>query len=429
MKKTKGIALLALGFAASVSVMTEAGAVDPMGKIPVLERTFDEFTPKGFNLGLFNVKPYVTAGVDYTSNTLKSDNNEISERIYRTVAGLTAVRDTEQSELTLAANIDDLNYQTTDAFDHTNMRGFIGFVYTLNQANEVTIEGTATQTHQTAYETGTINAAYNPTEVRQYDMDARWRYKPGTIRWDFLGRVADRSYEDTQFTATGAPLIQSDRDNTLYSLGMDVAFERLSGGLGESGITPFLGFKIDRTDFDRRDYSTVTSDFTGVDQSNWQYDLTAGVEFSPTGKLRGTARVGYGLYRPDDGALDDQSSTIVDIDLTYLYSPLTNFIFGAERFFTNNTDDVGGTLETRLSAKIIHELTRQWIFDAGISYAERSFSDTVEDDTWISGAGVTYRINDRFSVLGDVKYITRESNQQNGDYDETKAMIRLNTRF
>jgi uncharacterized protein (PEP-CTERM system associated) len=145
--------------------------------------------------------------------------------------------------------------------------------------------------------------------------------------------------------------------------------------------------------------------------------------------LRGNARVGYGIYNPDDNALDRQNSTVVDIDLAYLYSPLTNFYFSAERFFTTNTDDIGGTLETRLSAKVIHELTRRWILNASVGFTNRSFSDDGSDQTWLSGAGFTHRINERFSVGGDVKYISRESNQDNGDFDETRAMIRVNTKF
>jgi len=38
-------------------------------------------------------------------------------------------------------------------------------------------------------------------------------------------------------------------------------------------------------------------------------------------------------------------------------------------------------------------------------------------------------LNDRFSVAGDVQFISRESSLNNADYDETKAIIRLNTRF
>jgi hypothetical protein len=414
-----------------VSGLSIAGAManDPMGNIPILDREFSGLTAKGFNLGLFTIKSRLSTGIEYTSNTLQSDDNEVSERVYRTVGALNAVKETDHYDLTLIAEIDDRRHQTTKDFNHTNARGFIGFVYDLSHSSELSITGSAEQAHQTTFETGTVNAAYRPTEIREYEANARWRYKPGTIRWDVFGGIADRSFEDTEFIASGNPFIQTDRDATIYTAGADIALDRLPSEFGQKGITPFLGFRVDRTEFDRRDFDANTNDFTGVDQSNWQYGVTAGVEFAPTGKLRGTARVGYGLYRPDDGDLDDQSSSIASIDLTYLYSPLTNFMFGADRFFTNNTDDVGGTLETRLSARVIHELTRRWIFDAGLSYTNRSFSNTVEDDTWITDAGIAHRLNDRFSVEGDVQFISRESSRLNADYDETKAMIRLNTHF
>jgi hypothetical protein len=423
-----GFYLLTLSVAATSFAVYDAKASDPMGQMPILERMFDEFTPKGFKLGRFNMSAGADVAIDYTSNTTKSNTNQISERIYKQRAELSATTSGDNSELTLQGQLERSDYQKSDDFDRVDGAGYIGFVYDINPAAKITLEGSAVKTEQTRYDTGTINALYEPVEVRQYDGSAKLRYKPGTIRWNVEAGITDNDYEDTNLLSNGARLVQRDRNNTSYRFGVDAAFERLRSDAA-GGLTPFLGFQLERTRFDRRDFSQGTGDFTGNDQSNWRYNVTAGVEFSPTGKMRGQARVGYGLYEPDDSNLDSQKSGVVDIDLTYLYSPLTNFIFGAERFFTNNTDDVGGTLETRLSAKVIHELTRRWILDANLTYIDRQFSNDAEDQTVVTGAGFTHRINDRFSVLGDVKYISRESNQQNGDYDETRAMIRLNTRF
>jgi len=145
--------------------------------------------------------------------------------------------------------------------------------------------------------------------------------------------------------------------------------------------------------------------------------------------LRGTARVGYGGFTPDDNALNEQKNAVMSIDLTYLYTPLTNFILGADRFFTNSTDSAGGTLQTRLNASVIHELTRQWIIRGDLVYIDRSFNENSEDQTWRGGLGFNYRMNRNLSFNGDLEYITRESNVPNGDYDEARAMLRINTKF
>lgn len=419
---------LALCVTVSSFTLFDVKAADPIGELPILERVFEEFTPKGLKLGRFIVLPRIDVGIDYTSNTARTDGNEISERIYTTRGGLTVATTTDDYELTIQGEVDRRDYQKSDDFDRIDANGYIGFVYDIDDMSELLLEASGIKTEQTRYETGTINAAFEPIEIRQYEAGARLRLKPGTVRWDIEAGIEDNNFSDTNFLSDGSRLVQRDRNNTVYSLGVDAAFQRLSSDAA-GGITPFLGFQLDRTDFERRDFNTITNDFTGADQSNWRYRANAGLEFSPTGKLRGRVGVGYGIYDPDDGSLDRQASNIIDIDMTYLYSPLTNFVFGAERFFSNNTEDVGGTLETRLSARVIHELTRRWILDASIAYADREFSNDASDQTFITGAGFTHRLNDRFSVLGDVRYISRESNQDNGDYDETRAMIRLNTKF
>jgi len=403
-------------------------ASDPMGELPVMERVFEEFQPKGLKLGQFNVMPSVNVGVSYTSNTTRAADNEISERIYSQRAGLTANTAVGDYDLTMTGFLDRQDYQKSDDFDRIDAMGYIGLIYNFDPATEILLEGSAVKTSQTRYDTGTINALYEPIDTRQYETKAQVKYKPGTIRWTAEAGYTRNLFDDTNFLSDGARLVQRDRDNAVYRVGVDAAFERLSSRAA-GGITPFLGFQLQRTRFDRRDFVDTDNDFTGADQSNWRYDATAGIQFSPTGKIRGSARIGYGIYDPDDSSLDRQNSSILNVNMTYLYSPLTNIIVGAERFFSNNTEDVGGTLETRLSGRVIHELTRQWILNANMAYIDRDFSGDSEDQTFVSGGGFIYRMNDRFSLLGDIDYISRESNQTDGDYDETRATLRLNTRF
>ena len=406
----------------------QSHAYDPVGHQPILERVFKEFSPAGFKLGTFNIFPALDTGIDYTSNTQKTDQNPISESIWRTTGNLTASSSNERYETTFNAKFDNRDYSTTDSFDHTNFAGFAGFKYRFSPVVEGRIESDYQRVFQTRYETGTINAAYDPIQVDEYGLEAGLKFQPGSIRWDVFGGYRDIDYQNTTITSTGAELVQDDRDQQIYNAGVKLALQKFSRG-ADAGYTPFMGFNYSRTEFERRDFVTATNDFTGADQSNTKYDAHVGIDLKSGGKLRGSARVGYGIFEPDDDSLNRRQNGIINIDMTYLYTPLTNFIFGADRFFTNSTDAVGGTLQTRLSATVIHELTRRWILRGDIAFTNRSFESDGEDQTWQAGLGFTHRLNRRFAVNGDIKYISRESNQANGDYDEARAMLRLKTRF
>jgi hypothetical protein len=422
-------AIIVIGFSIlGLGGVHSAYAADPMASMPVLERSFKDFAPIGFKLGTFDVFPNLDTSVEYTSNTLQSDNNEESESIYRARAGVNGRSVSGRLTTDISGFIERLDYQKTDGFDQVNFLANAKTEYTISPVASVSGEIDIERKHQTRYQAGTIASAFDPIQIDEYGFLTSLMLNPGSIKWTASAEYENISHEDTVLNATGTPLIQSDRDRSLYSLGLRANFEKFSTQQ-DVGFTPFLGIKTTRTVFERRNFDTTTNQFSGIDQSNTRYSLSGGIDMKTKGKWRGSASFGYGLSNPDDDRLDKQGASVVDIDLTYLYSPLTNFIFEAERFFTDDTDSADSTLETRLSGRVVHELTRQWILSTGISYVNREFGGNLEDDTIEGNIGFTHLINNRFAVDGDVKYISRESNQQNGDYDETRAMIRLKTKF
>jgi len=76
---------------------------------------------------------------------------------------------------------------------------------------------------------------------------------------------------------------------------------------------------------------------------------------------------------------------------------------------------------------VIHELTRRWIINSGVSYTTRDFKTSTDDSKIEKNIGFTHRFNQNLSMDGDLKFINRESGGSKSD--ETRAMIRLRSKF
>lgn len=405
-----------------------AMAADPMGGVPILDRQFKGYQPLGFRLGKFAVYPSASIETGYTSNVLQTPDDEISDKVMSGTAGLSAHGGFNRLDVDIQGDISQVDYQDVDAFDHTDYGGNIRAYYDMSSTVDLSMEAGASRSNESRLENASLSGIYDPVEIDQHYIRGAVAYKSNDIRWIFKGGYRGINYSDTTLNNGSQTLVQRDRDRNIYTADIEVSHEGYTGENG-SRFIPFLGLSYNRSVYDRRDYNATVGTFTGIDQNNTVYGAAVGVDIQPTGKLRGRASIGYGLNKPDDVTQDDKSDLTAKIDISYLYSPLTNFVFGVDRFFANDSQTSETSLETNLSAKVIHELTRQWVFDAGVTYTEREFADGLGDETWDFRTGVSYRLNKNVSIGGSVDFITRESGRTGGDYDDTRAMIRVNTKF
>lgn len=403
-------------------------ASDPLGNIPVLDRRFSDFSPAGFRLGLFHVQPSLDTSISYTSNALQASSNEQSDRILTAIAGAKGTANIGRADIDINGEIEQIKYQEISDLNRTNFHGEINIDYDLSSTSSLQLRLMKDRMHETRLENPITQSLFEPIQVDEHGFLTTLILRPAHTQWAFSAGYNDINYRNTKLISTNAISVQNDRDHSVYSGGVKVSYERF-GDKYKQRLVPFVGLNVSKSLYDRNGFQAGTGDYTGTKKDSTNYNIIAGLDIKPTGKLRGVASIGYGSDRPDDSTLETQDDIVVDIDLSYLYSPLTNFTFNINRFFSGNNGASAMALETQLSGTVVHELTRQWLLNAGIDYTTTQFSNNITDTTWSGSAGFDYRMNKTFTIGGDIRYIDRESNRANGDYDETRAMIRLKTNF
>ena len=342
-------------------------AADPMAGIAVIDRSFPKLQPIGFRLGAFTLYPSLEKEVNYTSNVFQTTEDEKADRIYVLRPSVTGVGRFGKHELSFDVKATHMAYANEDEQNYTNYNAAIQNSFHFSKALRIDVGGILSRNHARRLES--IGAEVVGAEAIESDVRglfAKLILEPAQFRWELGVNYAQTSFQDVNERSTNNLVVQRDRDHSSISLDANVIYN------AGTRIKPFLGFSYSRTTYDHLNHIDG-SGFTGNNQDRDRADILVGVHFAPTGKLRGSAKIGYGYEMAKDDTLDNQGDSLVNIDLTYLYTPLTNFNLGFERFFTDDTSAVQGVVETRLSASVIHELTRQWILSAGTQITRRDF--------------------------------------------------------
>lgn len=400
-----------------------AEAADPLATIPVKERAFDSFEPKGLKLGKLTVFPALETKTVWTSNVFQQENAAASDRIFIVRPVISALLPLGDHRFDFTFEAERQIYAEYDSQTRTDYTGRAAGRFALSPAVTLETGIEAERHHPGRLDLSAPEIPEKPVAVDEKGFFTTLILKPSRLHWRLDLAARDIAHDDGTALETGNTVVFRDRDRSVYEAGGEVAYE--TGRRWK----PFIGFSFSRAVFDRRDYIDG-SGFSGPLQDRNRYAVNAGLDLSPAGKLRGRLAVGYGYENPDDETLDEGSTGLVDIDLTYLYSPLTNFTLNAGRFFANDVNAAQSIIETRLSAGIIHELTRRWILEAGADYRIRDFQNTGEEDDTLTGfLGAGFKINDRFRLGGEIRHITRNSNRPGGGFDETRALIRLRSAF
>src|SRR5690606_23680921 len=152
------------------------------------------------------------------------------------------------------------------------------------------------------------------------------------------------------------------------------------------GVSAFVEGSYSQLDYHRERRLDGTDN---VDGARWQGK--AGVLLTG-GKLRGGLGAGYSRRTYDSAAYDDFSGFVLDASVQYFATGLTTFSLAARRSIEEGGGiEAGSFLYNEGEFRINHELLRNLILGAGVSYAKADYRLTDREDEVVTG-----RINLRY---------------------------------
>jgi hypothetical protein len=207
------------------------------------------------------------------------------------------------------------------------------------------------------------------------------------------------------------------RDYNNYGLGMRV------GVIVSPRINVFTEVNGDSV---RYDTSADNEDSDG-------YDVLGGVEVDFTRLVVGEASIGYTARDYDN--FDDEDGLAGNLAITWTPTQLTtvNFLGRAgfeEADVVYEGDRASGSLNQTIGVTVRHDLRRNIQLLGRASYARDDFENTSRtDNTYRLGAGIVYLINRNFSVDAGYDFSTRDSDDNDAEFDRNIFRIGLTARL
>jgi len=187
-------------------------------------------------------------------------------------------------------------------------------------------------------------------------------------------------FKDARPALGGAAIDQNDRDRTSYRGTARVEWS------ASGGVSAFVEGSYSQLDYHRERRLDGTDN---VDGARWQGK--AGVLLTG-GKLRGGLGAGYSRRTYDSAAYDDFSGFVLDASVQYFATGLTTFSLAARRSIEEGGGiEAGSFVYDEGEFRINHELLRNLILGAGVSYAKADYRRTDREDEIVTG-----RINLRY---------------------------------
>jgi hypothetical protein len=406
-------------------------ATDPIGQQPVLGRNFDFLKPKGIYLGKLLLYPTIQTDIEFTDNVLQNDTRAESDILTIISPAISGKYNHKNKSLNIEFQGNQYLYNEFNALDRFDFRAKLGGAINFSKNAILSTNIIKNRDHARGLENN--GGLIDPSEPIQYDTNGfinQLSINAARLKWKFGLEATESLYKNTKRLSDGQTIVQNDRDHKTYSTSIQVTRSTNSGNINSnfSDYQQYLGLNYSYLDFTRNNYIDGFG-YTGVDQDRQRVSIMGGIEKKPIGKWSGSAKIGLGYQMTESSTLDNQLSYLVDMDFTYMATPLTNLLFEFDRLFDDSTSAVEGAIETRIGGAIVHEITRGGIIRLGLDYRNRDFQNGQNDDTVIGNIQSSYNLNRKWRIESDLSHAKRDSNRTNGNFDETVFKIGIKRSF
>jgi hypothetical protein len=388
--------------------------------ISVTERPKPEYQPLPVRAGAFIFNPVIAAGMEYNDNIYAASADKTSDGIVHVAPSVSVVSDWSRNQVSAFAKIDSNFY-----FDHTGEDTTdyaFGAAGRLDVQHDLGFAGGASYERDTQPRTSEASpeAAKHPV---QYDVADAWI--EGTKEFDRLrvtarGSIDDYTYDNAQ-TSGGLQIYEKDQDHTTSIGALKAEYAYLPD---TSVFVSLVG--------NHREYRDELPGEVGRTSSG--YELTVGSNFDLTHLMRGEIYVGYLEQDYDNNSVfKNVSGLALRGKVEYFPTQLTTVTLSGSRSVQDSgIIDVGGFLANTAALQVDHELMRNLILTALVSYTEDDYQNYSRTDKIDSEqVSAAYLLNRAISLNLTYAHLNQDSSGANAGpkYDINRVIGSVAYRF
>ncbi|WP_395942448.1 outer membrane beta-barrel protein [Brevundimonas sp.] len=388
--------------------------------VGVRERSRPEYEALGIPTGGFVVFPKIQVDAEYNDNVFAVETNKQDDVIFRIRPEVLAESDWSRhyvqayGRTTFNQNVD---------FDSENVTEWtVGTSGRLDVVRGSNITGGAEFVHTFEPRTST-NTAQTAASPIEFDMASAYVGAVRAVgRIRLSGRADVRSFDyDNGRTAAGAAIDQSDRNRTVYNV----------AGRVDYAVSPATAVFGQITGNDRAYDSSATSIVPPRDSSG--YEALVGVNFELGAVSRGEVAAGYISQSYDDAAYTDIDGFGGRAQIEWFPTELTTVTASVSRTIQDaGIIGAAGYLSSEVGGKVDHELLRNLILTAQLTYNEDEYNGIDRNDQRLNASlSGTYLINRNYGVTTSLAYIDQASDGafSGPSYDVTRLYVSLVAQF
>jgi hypothetical protein len=366
--------------------------------VSVLQRPRPEYAPIAMRLGSFYVLPSITASVEGNDNIYATSASKVSDAIFRVNPAVEAKSNWNRHALSLFANLNSSFYSSKNSENTTDY--LVGFDGRLDVSHDFGFAGGASYERDTEPRTSSASPQ-NLKEPIQYDVARAYGESTyATNRLRLTGRVSvdDFTYDNGTSTV-GGQIYEKDRDHTQWT----------EAARAEYALVPntsvFLLGTVNQREY--RNPGLLSTNVLEPKRDSTGVTLSVGSNFDLTHTLRGEVAVGYLDQNYDAAAYSEIKGVSFSGKVQWFPTQLTTVtLSGARTPEDAGILGVGGYISTNFSATVDHELLRNLLLNAGVSYGKDDYKNYDRQDERTSEfVGARYLMNRAVTVnLGYTHY-------------------------
>lgn len=420
-------------FAQSPGVFAPAvpGVEAPEATVPerqsVSQRTRPDYDPLGLRAGSFLIFPSVDLDEEYNSNVYVTQTGAKSDFLTSLRPALNIASDWNTNALNFRADGEIRRYDQQVSENESNFD--VASNGRLDIERDVYLTGGLG--YQVAHEDRTspnsVTGEKSPTLYELGTGDIGFVHETGTLGFRVNGDVTDYSYNNN-ITSTGTTIPESYRDRVEYVVTPRVSYEFIPG------YSAFIKAPVNY-----RDYN-AERDPSGFEQNSHGYEVDAGSAVGLGQIVNGEAYVGY--FQQDY----DAAGTVNSGGVRYGNSPSGVTFGGNVLWNVTPIDSIRGAVARSVQETILepassfvesdvsvtgeHELLRNVILTANLTYSNQAFQGvTRTDNIYSGGLGGRYLINKDLSAGLNATYSDRNSDVSGQSYKQTLVIANVRLQY